>query len=121
MRRSLFALMALLSLTGPPAAADDVLIKTPAATLSATVALPEARTGRVPTLLVFDIYSDPKALQAQAEEFAARGYAGVVADVRGKRLSPDPIVPYEHDAEDTRAVLDWIVKQPWSDGRVGMI
>jgi putative CocE/NonD family hydrolase len=121
MCRSLFAFSALLSMAGPIVAADDVLIKTPAATLSATVALPATRTGRLPTLLVFDIYSYPEALKAQAEEFAARGYAGVVADVRGKRLSPDPVVPYEHDAEDTHAVIDWIVRQPWSDGRVGMI
>ena len=45
----------------------------------------------------------------------------MVADARGKRLSPDTIVPYEHEAQDTHAVLDWIVKQPWSDGKVGMI
>ena len=70
---------------------------------------------------MFDIYTNPEALKAQAAEFAARGYAGVVADARGKRLSPDPVVPYEHDAADTHAVLDWIVKQPWSDGKVGMI
>src|SRR5690606_36661617 len=27
---------------------------------------------------------------------------------------------YEHDGNDARAVIDWIVRQPWSDGRVGM-
>jgi putative CocE/NonD family hydrolase len=102
---------------------EDVMIETrDGATLSATVALPDPRpAGRIPTIMVFDIYTNPEAQKAQAEEFAARGYAGVVADVRGKRLSPDPIVPYEHDAADTHAVLDWIVKQPWSDGKVGMI
>ncbi len=103
--------------------AEDVLIKTrDGVTLSATLALPDPRpAGRIPTILVFDIYTNPEALKTQAEEFAARGYAGVVADVRGKRLSPDAPVPYEHDAADTHAVLDWIVKQPWSDGKVGMI
>jgi putative CocE/NonD family hydrolase len=103
--------------------AEDVLIKTrEGATLSATLALPDPRPeGRIPTILVFDIYTNPDVLKAQAAEFAARGYAGVVADVRGKRLSPDPVVPYEHDAVDTHAVLDWIVKQPWSDGKVGMV
>jgi putative CocE/NonD family hydrolase len=122
MRRSSFAFLALLALAGP-VAAEDVLIKTrDGATLSATLALPDPRPpGRLPTILVFDIYTNPEALKAQAEEFASRGYAGIVADVRGKRLSPDPIVPYEHEAADTHAVLDWIVKQPWSDGKVGMI
>jgi putative CocE/NonD family hydrolase len=29
-------------------------------------------------------------------------------------------VPFEHDGEDARAVIGWIARQPWSDGRVGM-
>jgi putative CocE/NonD family hydrolase len=104
-------------------AADDVIIRTRAGvTLSATLALPSPRPeGRIPTILEFTIYSEPEKLAAAAEEIAARGYAAMIADVRGKRLSPDQVVPYEHDAEDTHAVLDWIVKQPWSDGKVGMI
>jgi putative CocE/NonD family hydrolase len=102
--------------------AEDVLIKHEGITLSATLALPDPKpTGRIPAILVFDIYTNPEVLKSQAEEFAARGYAGVVADVRGKRLSPENPVPYEHDAGDTHAVLDWIVQQPWSDGKVGMI
>ena len=105
------------------ATADDVLIKTrDGATLSATLVLPTPRPeGRIPTIMEFDILANPEAHQKLAEEFAARGYAGLVADARGKRLSPDKIVPYEHEAQDTHAVLDWIVKQPWSDGKVGMI
>ena len=102
--------------------AEDVLIKHEGITLSATLALPDPRPeGRIPTILVFDIYTNPEMFKSQAEEFAARGYAGVVADARGKRLSPDTPVPYEYEAIDTHAVLDWIVKQPWSDGKVGMI
>src|SRR5687767_1082979 len=116
-------LLCLLALFASGAHADDVLIKTrDGATLSATLALPTPKPAeRLPTILLFDIYTNPEALKAQAEEFAARGYAGVVADVRGKRLSPDKVVPYEHDAADTHAVLDWIAKQPWSDGKVGMV
>jgi putative CocE/NonD family hydrolase len=30
------------------------------------------------------------------------------------------IAPYQHDGDDARAVINWIAKQPWSDGRVGM-
>jgi uncharacterized protein len=101
----------------------DVMIKTrDGATLSALVVLPDLEpAARIPTIMVFDIYTNPEQQKTLAEEFAARGYAGVIADVRGKRLSPDPIVPYEHDAADTHAVLDWIARQPWSDGKVGMV
>jgi putative CocE/NonD family hydrolase len=103
--------------------AEDVLIKTrEGVTLSATLALPDPRPeGRIPAVLTFTIYTEPEKLAAEARELAARGYAGIVADARGKRLSPDAPVPYEHDGDDANAVLDWIVKQPWSDGKVGMI
>jgi putative CocE/NonD family hydrolase len=122
-RTSSWILLPLSVLVGQFAAAKDVLIKTrEGATLSATLALPDPKPGSpVPAILVFDIYANPESSKARAEEFAARGYAGIVADVRGKRLSPDEVVPYEHDASDTHAVLDWIVGQPWSDGKVGMI
>jgi len=38
---------------------------------------------------------------------------------RGKACSPDPPVPIEHDGADAAALIDWISRQPWSDGRVG--
>jgi uncharacterized protein len=105
------------------AATQDVLIKTrDGATLSAVVALPESRgTERLPAILSFTIYTKPEEQKKEVEELAARGYAGVIANARGKGQSPDAIVPYEHDATDAHAVIDWISTQPWSDGRVGMI
>ena len=122
-RTSSWALFALSALAVSFANADDVLIKTrDGATLSATLVLPTPRPeGRIPTIMEFDILANPEAHQKLAEELAARGYAGLVADARGKRLSPDKIVPYEYEAQDTHAVLDWIVKQPWCNGRIGGI
>jgi putative CocE/NonD family hydrolase len=75
---------------------------------------------RQPALLSLDIYTDPAAFIARAKEAADHGYVGVIADTRGKRLSPDHIDPYEHEAADGYTVVDWIVHQPWSDGQVGM-
>ena len=100
---------------------DDVLIRTPeGATLSAVVVRP--RNGRVPmpAALLFTIYTDEAANLQIAETAAAHGYVGVVADARGKRLSPDNIEPYENEVDDTYAVIDWISRQPWSNGKVGM-
>ncbi len=100
---------------------DDVLIVTPhGATLSAVVVRPKSMSSPQPTALLFNIYTDLAASLYAGKLAAARGYVGVVADVRGKRLSPDEIVPYEHDANDTHAVIDWISRQSWSDGSVGM-
>ena len=70
--------------------------------------------------MTFDIYTDPASEITRAKDAADHGYVGVVADTRGKRLSPDPIRPYEQEANDGYDVVEWIAKQPWSDGQVGM-
>jgi uncharacterized protein len=99
----------------------DVLIETPeGATLSAIVVRDRAVTEAMPTALTFTIYADTAAYRQRAMAAAAHGYVGVAAFSRGKHLSTDVIRPYEHEVDDTHAVLDWISRQPWSDGRVGM-
>ena len=100
---------------------DSVLIPTEdGATLSAVVMQPRLAVSPQPAALLFNIYTDLAASLYAAKQAAAHGYVGVVADARGKRLSPDEIVPYEHEVTDTYSVIDWISKQPWSDGQVGM-
>lgn len=97
---------------------EDVLIQTPgAATFSAVTVRPKNVPGELPTLLEFTIDVSP---QNYARECAAHGYVGVVAYARGKRRSPEKVDPYQHDGDDARAVINWIARQFWSDGRVGM-
>jgi putative CocE/NonD family hydrolase len=99
----------------------DVLVKTAdGATVCAMVVRPRSVTGRLPALLNFTIYADPRTTFDEARRTASNGYAGVEGLTRGKGCSPDPPVPYEHDSTDAAAVIDWISRQPWSDGRVGM-
>ncbi|HWS69321.1 MAG TPA: CocE/NonD family hydrolase, partial [Steroidobacteraceae bacterium] len=100
---------------------DDILIKTrEGATLSATVVRKKGVTQPLPTLLNFDIYTDPSAFRSIGKDAADHGYVGVTADTRGKRLSPDEVVPYEHEVADTYEVIDWIAHQSWSNGEVAM-
>jgi len=95
----------------------EILIKTPdGASISALVVRPKDPAKPLPTLLEFTIYDS----QNSALECAAHGYAGVVAYSRGKHTKPDTVVPYQNDGADADAVINWIAKQPWSDGRVGM-
>jgi putative CocE/NonD family hydrolase len=84
--------------------------------VTVVVVRPRSPGKPLPTLFEFNI--DPT--RNFARECAAHGYAGVVAYARGRLLSRQPTVPYETDGDDARAVIAWIVKQPWSDGRVGM-
>ncbi|PSL43902.1 hypothetical protein CLV51_107214 [Chitinophaga niastensis] len=98
----------------------SVLIKTrDGAFISVVVVRKKAMTHALPVVFVFNIYARTRDI-SDAREAAANGYVGVVANTRGKRLSPDEIVPYEHDGNDAYDVIDWISKQPWCNGKVGM-
>lgn len=57
----------------------------------------------------------------EVARYAARwGYASVIAYTRGVKTDAVDIVPYESAALDAYDVIDWISRQPWSDGQVGM-
>jgi putative CocE/NonD family hydrolase len=100
---------------------DDVLIKTKDGhTLSAIVVLPKQAGKPMPAALTFQVETVPYGEMTNALQGAAYGYASVVADARGKRLSPDAPEYLQHEPQDTYAVIDWISKQPWSNGSVGM-
>ena len=100
---------------------EDVLIETPdGARISAFVARPRDVSRKLPAALQFTIYADRSTALPKALAAANRGYVGVIGFTRGKWKSPNSVVPYEYDGADARAVIDWISRQAWSDGRVGM-
>ncbi len=99
---------------------DSVLIKMrDGATVAATVI--RNRNISVPQAVIFNftIYPSPSD-KTKAKMAVNRGYIGVVANTRGKRLSPQNIEPFEHDANDAYDIIDWISKQSWCSGKVGM-
>ena len=51
--------------------------------------------------------------------FPRHGYAVVVQDLRGTGDSEGELLPWRDAAEDGDATLDWITRQPWSNGKVG--
>jgi putative CocE/NonD family hydrolase len=54
--------------------------------------------------------------------FVDRGYAWISVDVRGSGAScGSQIGPYPPESvEDVREIADWIVAQPWSNGKIGV-
>lgn len=48
-----------------------------------------------------------------------RGYVVVIQEVRGRAESGDRWQPFVKERDDSEDCLDWVVAQPWSDGRVG--
>ncbi|MGH6869866.1 MAG: CocE/NonD family hydrolase [Rhizomicrobium sp.] len=68
------------------------------------------------TLLGHDVSSDP-----DNDILTARGYALVAVDARGTGASFGTLKTLFSDAEiaDYGSVADWIVAQPWSNGKIG--
>jgi putative CocE/NonD family hydrolase len=52
--------------------------------------------------------------------FAAKGYACVVQDVRGKFSSGGDFDPGVTEVDDGHDTVEWAVSQRWCDGRVGL-
>lgn len=87
---------------------------------------------RIPTLIMITRYwraaamkSDPvascKAVPGAAGFFASHGYAMVIVDARGTGASFGKRSGELDDNElaDGPQLIDWIVRQPWSNGKVG--
>ena len=55
-----------------------------------------------------------------ARHFTARGYAFHVQDVRGKFRSGGEVNAFVHEIDDGYDTLEWITRQPWCDGTIGM-
>lgn len=75
---------------------------------------------RVPTILMRTPYGRLDGIFRRLP-FVARGYALVVQDTRGREDSEGEWIPLVHEREDGDDTLDWIARQDWSDGNVGML
>lgn len=82
---------------------------------------------RVPAILNFGPYhKDGRGGRTSVDSvhrfFAGQGYAGVTADLRGLGnsggVSPGAFAPGE--GQDGHDLVEWIARQPWCDGNVGM-
>jgi len=76
----------------------------------------------VPTIVVRTPYgrsSDGNV--EQGRWFAARGYAVLVVDVRGRGDSDGAFMPYRNEGIDGYDVIEWAARQPWCDGNVGTL
>src|SRR5262245_32136207 len=89
--------------------------------LAADVYLPK-KEGKYPTILIRTPY-DPRAKLTLefARQFAGYEYAVVVAHCRGRYDSPGQFVPFsfKNESQDGYDAVEWIVKQPWCNGKVG--
>lgn len=85
--------------------------------LATDVYLPEGR-GPFPTILIRTPYNK-NALAFIGEDGKRRGYAMVIQDTRGRFASEGTNLPFETDARDGYDTVEWLVKQPWCNGKIG--
>lgn len=76
---------------------------------------------RYPAILLRTPYGKSDAITAAYQSFVNHGYAVVVQDVRGRYRSGGTFEPvHNREIDDGDDTLNWIARQPWSDGGVGM-
>ena len=88
--------------------------------LSANVFLP-ADQPRVPAILVRTPYGKGTDITEHYQAFVDHGFAIVVEDVRGRHDSEGTFRPLEQEPADGDDTLNWIARQPWCDGKIGMM
>jgi putative CocE/NonD family hydrolase len=88
--------------------------------LSANVFRPSEHA-RVPAILVRTPYGKGLDITPHYQAFVDHGYAVVVQDVRGRYESEGAFLPLYQEPADGDDTLNWIARQPWSDGKIGMM
>lgn len=100
----------------------DVVVTMPdGVRLTGSLYMPRSASGPLPTVLVRLPYHRLHYSEGYSSGlfFASRGYAVLVQDLRGTGDSGGELLPWRDAAEDGVTTLDWIARQPWSNGKVG--
>jgi putative CocE/NonD family hydrolase len=88
--------------------------------LNATIYLPKDLAKPAPAVLAMTPYISDR-YHNYVTPLAKRGYVMVVVDVRGRGSSEGNFDPFAQEAKDGYDTVEWIAKQPWSNGKVGMM
>ena len=88
--------------------------------LSSDIYLPRAH-GKFPTMFMRTPYSNNRDdLIEKGRMLANNGYVAVIQDIRGRWDSEGSFYPFQHDGADGFDTQEWIGRQEWSNGKIGM-
>src|SRR3989440_12245124 len=82
---------------------------------------------RLPVLINYEGYAagtdaTDNGVSTYSERLMSRGYALLGVSVRGTGCSQGQFDPFDHTmGEDGYDAVEWAARQPWSNGRIGMI
>lgn len=80
------------------------------------------REGPSPVVLIRTPYDKvPNRASAQVQDLARRGYVVALQDCRGRFNSDGTFDPYRQESNDGFDTVEWVARQPWCDGSIGMI
>ena len=100
---------------------DSVLIPTKSGIdISAIIVRKKTNTNPLPVLLFYTTYYQDASDAIFGKKSADRDYVGVVAYARGIRTDLKIYQPFENEGKDIYDIIDWISKQKWCNGSVGM-
>lgn len=100
---------------------DSVLIPTRSGIpISAIIVRKKGNQPKLPALLFFTTYYQGPGDDIFAKNAADKDYVGIVAYSRGVRTNLINYIPYENAGSDVYDVIDWLSKQKWCNGSVGM-
>ncbi|MBI1749091.1 MAG: CocE/NonD family hydrolase [Acidobacteria bacterium] len=122
----LLALPALGRAQAPPQEPKDIdliwAVKIPmrdGVKLNGTVYKPKPQAEPLPVVFTFTPYISDT-YHERAMYFSRNGYVYVLVDVRGRGNSEGKFEPFANEGRDGHDVVEWLAKQPWSDGMVTM-
>jgi len=87
--------------------------------LNATVYRPHGEARPLPVIFTFTPYIGDT-YHERAMYFARSGYVYALVDVRGRGSSEGDFEPFAHEGKDGYDVVEFLARQPWSDGKVAM-
>ena len=87
--------------------------------LNATVFKPKATPAPLPVVFTLTPYI-ADSYEDRASYFARHGYVFALVDVRGRGNSEGNFEPFANEARDGYDIVEWLARQPWSNGKVAM-
>ncbi len=87
--------------------------------LNATVYRAHGQKDPLPVVFTLTPYISDTYLE-RAVYFAGHGYVFALVDVRGRGNSGGVFEPFTNDPKDGYDIVEWLAKQPWSNGKVAM-
>ncbi len=100
---------------------DSILIPTKSGIdISATIVRKLTNKEPLPVILFYTTYYQGERDNFFGKLSADRNYVGIVAYARGIRTDISHYAPYENEQTDIYDIIDWISKQTWCNGKVGM-